>query len=247
MKIYRGAEQKKIYEMDTTYIVFLSLSGTFFLFSIGNTVLSIFNLSYAINNTILLCFALYAILFSLLTSSYVNPKVRSVGLFTLPLSITFLVSLATYFDVDLNGLNNGLSLIALSISIFLLPFRTSEEAVKRERNEKNIEEIADLKGEITRLQNEFKNERESLMETWKRTIDQLEDSVDDYRKLVSEKVLLQQELEKTKQDMSDLSVHHEYEKKDIIDEYELNLYDSGHYIEKLERQIDELKKQKEDA
>lgn len=233
--------------MDTTHIVFLSLSGSFFLFSIGNTVLSIFNLSYAINNKILLCFALYAILFSLFTSSYVSPKVKSIGLFTLPLSISILFFLAVFFDVDLNGLNNGLSLIALSISIFLLPFRTLEEAVEKEMNEKNIEEIAYLKSEITRLQNEIKDDRETSKESWNKTNNQLESSLADYRKLVSEKALLQQELQVAEWDLSTLAGQYEYEKNDMIEEHERTLYYYEQHVEELERQIDELKKQKEDA
>lgn len=242
-----GTKQKPIYEMDTTHIVFLSLSGSFFLFSIINTLLSIFNLSYEINNKVLLCFALYAILFSLFTSSYVSPKVKSIGLFTLPLSIGLLVFLAIHFNVDLNGLNNGLSLIALSISISLLPFRTMEEVAEKEMKGKMIEEIAYLKEEIARKNDSHQADKDELMKNWRGTLDQLEITLDDYRKLSSEMNLVKNELEKTKLEFSQYADHCEFEKQEMMDRHSLESYYDAQHIEKLEQQIHELKKQKEDA
>jgi hypothetical protein len=242
-----GKKQKTIYEMDTTHIVFLSLSGSFFLFSIINTVLSIFNSSYEINNKVLLSFALYAILFSLFTSSYVSPKVKSIGLFTLPFSISLLVFLAIHFNVDLNGLNNGLSLIALSISISLLPFRTMEEVAEKEMKGKMFEEIAYLKGEITRQNHSHKADKDELMKNWRGTLDQLEITLDDYRKLSSEMNLVTKELEKTKLEFSQYADHCELEKREMMDRYELESYYDSQHVEKLQQEIYELKKQKEDA
>lgn len=242
-----GIKQKGISEMDTTHVVFLSLSTSFFLFSIVNTVLSIFNLSYAINNKILLCFALYAVLFSFFTSSYVNPKVKSIGLFTLPLSTAVLVFLAVHFKVDLNGLNNGLSLIALSISISLLPFRTLQESTENEMKEKMTEQISYLKGQIARLNDTNKKDRDELMKNWKDAVNQLGATVEDYKKSNSEVIRLRRELEETNRNFSDFAMQCEYEKKDIVEEHELYLYENGLHIEELERQIEELKKQKEDT
>lgn len=233
--------------MDITHIVFLSLSSSFFLFSIINTGLSIFNLSYAINNKLLLCFALYAILFSFFSSSYVNSKVKSIGLFTLPLSTGVLVLLAVHFKVDLNGLNNGLSLIALSISISLLPFRTLQESTEKKMKGKMIEEISYLKGQIARLNDTNKRDRDELMKNWKGTVDQLGATVEDYTKLSSETTQLRRELEEMTRNFSDFALQCEYEKKDMIEEHELYLYENGRHIEELERQIEEFKKQKEDA
>lgn len=243
-----GTKQNTIYEMDTTHIVFLSLSGSFFLFSIINTLLSIFNLSYEINNKVLLCFALYAILFSFFTSSYVSPKVKSIGLFTLPLSISLLVFLAIHFNVDLNGLNNGLSLIALSISISLLPFRTMEEVAEKEMKAKMIEEIAYLKEEIARKDDIYKSDKGELLKNWRSTLDQLETTFDDYRELSSEMIRVKNELEKTKVQFSQYVDQCEVEKHEMMERYELESFYDHQHAERLEQEIKELKEQKkEDA
>ena len=230
--------------MDATHVVFLSFSAGFFVLSVVNTVLSVFNLTYPLNNPILLFVALYAILFSFVNSSYFSSKFKFAGLFSLPFLVSLLVFLAIHYHVDLNGLNNGLSLIALSISIFLLPFRTFEEAVEREMNDRNIREIAYLKNEIDRINISHKEHTDVLMNEWKDAVEHVRNITDEYVELTSKYLRLERELDESKSDIKMIGTQHEYEKTDMVEEFELNMYQNQQEIEKLEREIEELKKQK---
>lgn len=226
--------------MDATHVVFLSFSSVFFLFSVVNTILSFFNLTYPLNSPILLFVALYAILFSLFNSSYFNSNIKLVGLFIIPFFITPLVLLAIYYDVDLTGLNNGLSLVALAVSILFLTFRTFEEAVEREMNDRNIEEIEYLKNQINRQEVSHKEVKDLLMGEWKIAVEEI-------RKVNADNIRLERELDDSKGDITAIATQHQYEKTDMVEEFELHMYQNQQEIEKLEREIEELKKQKEDA
>lgn len=141
--------------MDITHIVFLSFIIFFFGFSLLNTFLSIYGSSFKINDRVLLFIALYAISFSFFTSAYVKKSLQKTMLLILPALVWALVLTAVYFKINLNELNNNLSLIALSISIFLLPFRTFQQAVENEIREENVNQISRLNQERENLRDDF--------------------------------------------------------------------------------------------
>lgn len=248
----------KKYKIDVTHIVFLSFIVPLLLFSLFNTSLSILNESYKINDRLLLFASLYAISFSLFTSSYVKGKIKTVGLFILPVLVFFLVLLAIKYKVDLNGLNNSLSLIALSISIIILPFRTLQEVVDKELNIKNIKEISDLKKQIEQMQNSEKEQAKIRYKHIKEIIDNAHQDrnyeakeklkvIEQNLELIREVDLLNVRLEEAHKNMRDLDRHFNYEKNEMQNEYENAADHDAIEIENLKKKIIELKEQKEDA
>lgn len=240
---------------DITHIVFLSFIVPLLLFSIVNTWLSIFNQSYAINDRLLLGASLYAIIFSLLTSSYVKGKFKVIGLFILPVLVYYLALLAAEHKVDLDGVNNGLSLIALSISIMILPFRTRQEEIEKEMNLKNIEEISDLKKQIEEIHNSNKEQRIKSNAQFKEIIDNAQADHkferEEKRKVIEQNKKLNEEIGSLKEklhaieiNMMDLDRHFKYEKNQM--EYEFGVT-SGNDAMEIERLKEEISKLKEDA
>lgn len=227
--------------MDITHIVFLSFIIFFFGFSLLNTFLSIYGSSFKINDRVLLFIALYAISFSFFTSAYVKKSLQKTMLLILPALVWALVLTAVYFKINLNELNNNLSLIALSISIFLLPFRTFQQAVENEIREENV-------NQISRLNQERENLRDDLQKSFQEVKDITDSRNNEIRQSTDEKHKLNLQIDKLKRDseevyntMNELSRYYEYEKSQMEREHDqLSSEDSRRIIE-LEENIKELK------
>lgn len=245
--------------MDVTHIVFLSFIIFFFGFSLLNTGLSFYGSSFKIDDRILLFIALYAISFSFFTSNYIKKNIQNIMLFSLPFLVLGLVMTASYLRINLNELNNNLSLIALSLSIFLLPFRTFQQEVEKESREESINEISRLKGEIQSLNSSFGEERQMLMSDLNSTFHEIKiitelrnsetrKNIDENHKLLLENEKLKREVQEVYSNMNDLDRHFNYEKSQMEREYEhtsmedsMNIVKLEGVIKKLEEEIDKLK------
>ncbi|MGE6556185.1 hypothetical protein [Exiguobacterium artemiae] len=237
--------KNKKYKMDVTHIVFLSFIILFFAFSLLNTVLSFYGSSFKIDDRILLFIALYAISFSFFTSAYVKKSIQKSMLFILPFLVLALVFVASSLKINLNELNNNLSLIALSISIFLLPFRTFQQKVENEFREENITEISQLKEERENLMNDLQERFEEVKNITELRNNDIRKSMDEKHNLNLEIDKLKRDLEETYNTMNELDRHFNYEKSQIERDYDHRAMEDGMYIAKLEEKIKELEAESE--
>lgn len=232
--------KNKKYKMDITHVVFLSFIILFFAFSLLNTVLSFYGSSFKIDDRILLFIALYAISFSFFTSAYVKKSIQKSMLFILPFLVLALVFTASFLKINLNELNNNLSLIALSISIFLLPFRTFQQKVENEFREENITEISRLKEEREILMKDLQERFEEVKNITESRNNDTRKSMDEKHSLNLEIDKLKRELEETHNAMNDLDRYFNYEKSQIEREHEYRSMEDTMHIVKLEENIKEL-------
>lgn len=134
------------------------------------SILSILNFSF-FPDYLFLASAVFALCLSSFTSNYLKGTVKD-RLLDAIIPITVVICfLAIYFKMDLNNLNNGLSLLALSFSIFLLPTRKITELKEKEKAEINMQklitqetDLKNIKEKNFALSNQLKNEKTLVSE-----------------------------------------------------------------------------------
>lgn len=136
-------KEKKEYEnyllLDESDLLIFSLGGSIWMFGIT----TIFSNDSTIPNVFFLATALFTLHFSL--TSILRPSFYKslLTMMTFP-NITVLCAWILLKDFDLNRINNGLSLVALSISLTLIPLQKKKTQKEARNNKVKNEIIEDL-------------------------------------------------------------------------------------------------------
>lgn len=115
---------------------------------------------FVVPNSLFLGAAILALTLSF-AASLKNGFARSIVVNSISVIVAVLVAAAVFLKLDLNALNNGLSLLALSFSFMLLPSKTNKEKMEKEVAEKNRLKVI----EQNKIIDDLKNRNEELEES----------------------------------------------------------------------------------
>lgn len=156
-----------------------------------------------------------------LTLSFVaslkNGFTKSIIVNFIAVIVSVLVAVAVFLKLDLNALNNGLSLLALSFSFMFLPSKTNKEKMEKEVAEKNRLKVI----EQNKIIDDLKNRNEELEES--------ESNKDIYIKSLEQK-------------KSMLSMKLEEIKESLIPNYQQRLKKSESELKELKTDLNDVSK-----
>lgn len=115
---------------------------------------------FVVPNTLFLGAAILALTLSFV-ASLKNGFTKSIIVNFIVVIVALFVAVAVFLKLDLNALNNGLSLLALSFSFMFLPSKTNKEKMEKEVAEENRLKVI----EQNKLIDDLKSRNEELKES----------------------------------------------------------------------------------
>lgn len=141
--------------------------------------------SFSIPNALFLATAVFALYFSVISLFKTGNLKTYFMIATFPLT-SMIVYAIIYFDLNVNNINNGLSLLALSVSLMIIPYQKSKERSKMK--------ISKLKNEMILEQDEGIRKRDEIIKALEKSIEDLNKALVQTEEVSKEIDLLKDEL-----------------------------------------------------
>lgn len=145
--------------------------------------------SFSIPNPLFLATAVFALYFSIVSLFKTGNFKTNSMIATFPLTSIIVFTLIN-FHVDINNINNGLSLMALSVSLMIIPYQKGKERSQLK--------IAILKNDIILEQDQTIRKQEKIIAT-------LEKSIDDLNKALVQTEEVSKEIDALKDELKTLT------------------------------------------